>query len=273
LERVADGVGVVALRTPTLPPATHTNTYVVGDGRLTVVDPASPWEDEQATLLTALDDRARRGERVERIVLTHHHADHVGGAVALRAATGAPIVAHPVTRDLLAGQVDVDGTLGEGDVLDCGGRRLTWRFTPGHAPGHVVGVGDNGVVIAGDLVAGIGTILIDPDEGDLGLYLDSLERIRVGGARVLLPSHGPPLEPAGAVLSMYVAHRHGRTARIRDALVADGAQTPEDLVPAVYGDLPPLARWLAARQIRSHLAWMARHGVVVAEGGRWRATP
>src|SRR5699024_1360001 len=132
----------VAVRTPTLPPATHTNTWIVGEGELTVVDPASPWEDEQRRLEQALRARMARGERVQRILLTHHHADHLGGAVALQRALSTPddplpIAAHPETTRLIAGQIHVDIEL-EGELpLSCGGRTLWTRFTPGHAPGHL----------------------------------------------------------------------------------------------------------------------------------------
>jgi glyoxylase-like metal-dependent hydrolase (beta-lactamase superfamily II) len=190
-----DFVSVVPVRTPTLPPATHTNAWVLGRGDLTVFDPASPWDDEQARLAAALKGRIAQGERVERIVLTHHHDDHVGGAEALRKALGdVPVAAHPVTASLVAGRIRVDETIDDDAVLCCGGVELRALFTPGHAPGHLAFVeATTGVTVAGDLVAGIGTILIAPDDGDLGQYLDSLDRLRASGAKVLLPAHGPAL--------------------------------------------------------------------------------
>src|SRR5690348_13674934 len=113
------GIAVVPVRTPTLPPATHTNTWLVGDGEIAVFDPASPWEDEQRLLARALDARIAAGERVVALVLTHHHADHVGGAMALaahlEATTGArpPIVAHPINRDWTAIPIDEEWSDGE----------------------------------------------------------------------------------------------------------------------------------------------------------------
>src|SRR5690606_38154488 len=101
LAPVAPGVRVLAVRSPTLPPATHTNCYVAGTDRLTVFDPASPWPEEQARLAEALDAAGR----VERVVLTHHHPDHVSGTEALRrhlADLGhdVPVLAHPRTAAL-----------------------------------------------------------------------------------------------------------------------------------------------------------------------------
>lgn len=266
---VADGIDVLALRTPTLPPATHTNCYLVGRDALTVVDPASPWEDQRSRLLAAL---MADGREVERIVLTHHHHDHVQGAVALRDAlaehgASVPIAAHARTAELLADQIRVDHIVQAGGAVDCGGVALTAVFTPGHAPGHLAFLEPvSGAVIAGDMVAGVGTIVVDPVDGDLGQYLDSLQLLRDLSPSVLLPAHGDPLTQADAVLAFYVAHRHQRTEQIRQALDVRGVSRPVDLAPIVYPDLPPHVWPLAAIQITSHLIWMVRHGVAIDRG-------
>src|SRR5688572_17465966 len=101
MENVAPGVSVVHVRTPTLPPATHTNSWILGEGELTVVDPASPYDDEQARLFAELEREIARGRRVRRLFLTHHHHDHVSGATDLQERLRArghevPIAAHPV---------------------------------------------------------------------------------------------------------------------------------------------------------------------------------
>lgn len=271
------GLQTVPFRTPTLPPATHTNTWIVGDGDLTVIDPASPWEDEQERLLELLLERMDAGERVERLVLTHHHHDHVSGAVRLQAdlaehGVQAPILAHPVTAELLRDEVPVDGTLHGEATVTWGGRRLHLMHTPGHAAGHLVFHDlDAGWMIAGDMVAGIGTILLHPDEGDLQHYLDSLAAMKAAAPRVLLPSHGPDLTRPTALLDMYVAHRHMRTQQIGDALARHGDLTAAEIVPHVYAELETKYHRIAALQIRTHLAWMADHGLAEAvEEGRWR---
>lgn len=277
MDLVAPAIHVVPVRTPTLPPATHTNTWVIGEGELTVVDPASPWDDEQQRLLAALEARIAGGERVVRIVLTHHHADHVGGAVALRAQLGArgvavPIAAHAATIERLR-RMHIDETLAHGDELEAGGRRLVVRFTPGHAPGHVaLHDPDSGAVVAGDMVAGVGTILVEPEDGDLGEYLASLEQLRSLAPSVLLPAHGPALRHPDAVLSFYIAHRHQRTEQLRQALERAGRATPLELAASVYGDqVPRDVLPIAARQVVSHLRWMASHGLAraVDAEGRW----
>lgn len=269
-------IDVVPVRTPTLPPATHTNTWLLGSERLTVVDPASPWEDEQARLFHTLAARLDQGVVIERIVLTHHHHDHVSGAVDLQARLRAlgvevPIAAHGATAELVG--FGVQQQIADRQILDCGVLQLIAHHTPGHAPGHLVfHEPDSGAVIAGDLVAGVGTIAIDPREGSLGEYLDSLEHVRTLSPSALLPAHGPILEQAEAVLSFYVAHRNGRSQQIHEALGVCGLATPLQLVPRVYPELDEAHHLLGAAQILTHLRWLAQQGLAARdEADHWRA--
>lgn len=248
------GVAVVPVRTPTLPPATHTNAWVLGARQVTVVDPASPWSDEREALASALS-----GVEVAAILLTHHHPDHVGGVEDLRRRTGAPVLAHAATAARVP--FAVDKLLDEGDThhTDAG----DWRVlhTPGHASGHLCLLRD-GVLVAGDMVAGVGTIVLDPPEGDLALYLRSLARLRALEPRLLLPAHGPALEDGCGVLDLYIAHRHMRTEQVRHALIGRALAAAEDLVPSIYPDLHELMRPVAARQVLCHLRWLAGRGEV-----------
>src|SRR5687767_405109 len=111
---VGPGIRVLALRTPTLPPAAHTNVYLVGPeaGPVAVVDPGSPYPDQQAIL-----DDVLAKIPIELVLLTHHHGDHTGGAVALAARWGVPIAAHPATARRLAGRVPVTREIHDGDVI------------------------------------------------------------------------------------------------------------------------------------------------------------
>ncbi len=267
------GIGVLPVRTPTLPPATHTNSWMLGEGAFVVVDPASPWEDEQRALYERVRERIESGERVEGLFLTHHHHDHVSGAQDLRdrlAGDGVdvPVLAHPVTADLV--DIPVDRFFDEGDVVEVGGLRLDVLHTPGHAHGHLC-LHDraSGALVAGDMVAGVGTIAIDPDEGDLADYLHHLERLRLREPTALLPAHGPVLRQPDAVLSMYIAHRNGRTEQIRACLEAASA-TPLEVARQVYAELDPRYHPLAARQVLTHLHWLERHGHALADGDTWR---
>lgn len=269
-------IDVVPVRTPTLPPATHTNTWILGDAHLSIVDPASPWEDEQARLFADLSARVEAGATIERIVLTHHHHDHVSGAVDLQrrfAQRGCvlPIATHAATAALLS--FEIQETIVDRQVLRCDGLQLVAHHTPGHAPGHLVFHDpDSGAVVAGDLVAGIGTIAIDPREGDLQDYLDSLEHVRGLSPTALLPAHGPILEHPDTVLSFYVAHRNSRSQQILEALDPLGLATPMQLAPLVYPQLPEAHHPLAAAQILTHLHWLRNASLATEpEPGRWRA--
>lgn len=261
LTSVAPGIRVLALRTPTLPPAAHTNVYLVGPehGPVAVVDPGSPYPDQQAILDAVLDEIP-----LERVLLTHHHGDHVGGAAALAARRAVPIAAHARTAQRLSGRVAVGEILEDGDRVS----GATCVYTPGHADGHLVfEVGE--AAIAGDMVAGVGTILIDPDEGDMAHYLASLERMRARDERVLLPAHGPPILDAAGKLTEYLSHRRMREQRVLDAL-AGAPRTLAQLVEAVYSDTPRVLWGLAERSILSHLAKLVRDGSVrTLDGGLW----
>jgi endoribonuclease LACTB2 len=273
MEPIAHGLSLIAVRTPTLPPATHTNSWIVGEDELVVVDPASPYDDERARLFAELSAAMAEGRTVRALFLTHHHQDHVSGAVDLRdrlAAAGhdVPILAHPVTAELVKRSIRVDREIGDGELVH--DDVVAW-FTPGHAPGHLVlQHRRHGWVIAGDMVAGVGTIVIDPSEGDLQDYLDSLERVRSLGATALMPAHGPVLPHADEILSFYVAHRHQRSDQVRAALDAAGLATPLELAPRVYPELPSVMHGVAAVQILTHLKWLERHGQARERSdGRW----
>jgi glyoxylase-like metal-dependent hydrolase (beta-lactamase superfamily II) len=268
IETQAPGIRVLRLPTPTLPPATHINTWILGARRLTVVDPGSPWPREQATLERELRALARSGEQVERIWLTHHHIDHTGGVEALAAALGVPVAAHPATASRVPFAVD---ELLEAGPVSWGGHTWQLTHTPGHAPGHLVARDDaSGAMIAGDMVAGTGTILIEPGDGNLGDYLASLAHMRTLQPTVLHPAHGPDLHQADAVLAFYIAHRHQRSSQITSALDSHGASTPLEIARVVYAEFGPEVHAIGAVQVLAHLTWLAEHGEVTADGDRWR---
>src|SRR3954466_4009816 len=229
LRPVAPGIRVLALRTPTLPPAAHTNIYLVGPdaGPVAVIDPGSPYPDQQAIL-----DRVLASAPPSAVLLTHHHGDHVGGAAALAERWSVPIAAHPATARRLAGRVEVSHRLEDGDTA----YGVTAIFTPGHAEGHLCyAVGD--ATIAGDMGAGVGTILIEPSEGDMAVYLASLERLLARPPMMLLPAHGPEIPDSHGKLREYLAHRRLREQKTLAAL-GDAPRTLDELVAAVYSDTP-----------------------------------
>jgi len=255
------GVARVAVPSPTLPPATTTNAWLLGEDDLLVVDPAGVTAEDRAALDAALGQR-----RVRAVVLTHHHGDHTGGAAHLAQRWGALVWAHAETARRVS--VPVGRILQNGERIAHAGVDWEVLHTPGHAPGHVC-LWDTGrqVMVAGDMVAAEGTIVLDPPEGDLGLYLASLRAMRARGPRWLLPAHGPAIAEADGHLAMYIAHREARTAQIAAALAAHGPSAPEGLVPRVYGALPPLIARVAERQVLCHLLWLVSQGAALQGPG------
>jgi glyoxylase-like metal-dependent hydrolase (beta-lactamase superfamily II) len=261
--QIAPGIRVLALRTPTLPPAAHTNVYLVGPegGPLAVVDPGSPYAEQQARL-----DAVIAEESLGLVVLTHHHGDHAGGAAALAARWGAPVAAHANTARRLAGRVEVTRELADGDVV----HKMTCVYTPGHADGHLCfEVAGAGATIVGDMLAGIGWILIDPDEGDMAHYLASLERLLARPPATLLPAHGPAIVDGPKKLREYIAHRTQREDKVVAAL-AQEPRTLDDLTPEVYADTPRVLWPLAKRSLRAHLDKLVREGRALSGYAGWQ---
>jgi endoribonuclease LACTB2 len=274
---IAPGVASFAVRTPTLLPATHTNCYVIGDRELVLVDPASPYEDEQQALDRQLDDWAAQGRVVVSIWLTHHHGDHVGDARRLAERLGVPVAAHEATAELLGSHGRVDRILRDGDVLHLAGEpRCALRavFTPGHAPGHLCFLEEqSGALVAGDMVAGVGTILIEPGQGNMNDYLASLARMKALAPTLLLPAHGPVITSPAAKIDEYVTHRLWRERRVVDALKRLGAGTFAALVPVAYADVPPAIFPLAELSLIAHLVKLAEDGRAERTGDVWRLRP
>jgi len=274
VEKVAPRVERLSLRTPTLPPATETNTYFVEvDREFYVVEPAPSFDEEQAMLLEETARRIGAGFRLLGVVLTHHHGDHVGAATAMHRAFGAPTMAHRETSARLRERVEVHRELDDGDVLFDGEVELT--HTPGHARGHLC-LRDRARrwLIAGDMVASVGTIVIDPEDGgDMREYIAQLRRLADEGAGTVLPAHGAPIEDGAARLRHYVAHRLAREAKVRAAVArfeARGA-TEDEVVEHAYEDTPPAVWPIALRSARAHLEKLAAEGEISVEGDRWIA--
>lgn len=264
------------VRTPTKPPATHTNAYLIYTSRdVLVIDPGSPYDEEQRALAQCVDDLIAEARTVRAIVLTHVHPDHVAGVNALndhlKAKTGSRVrvAAHRLTAESLRHQFPVDRFIEDNEVIALNGEpsiNLRALFTPGHARGHVCFHDEaNGVLISGDNVVGFGSVLIDPADGNMIQYLDSLRRMRaLPNVTVMLPGHGPAVANPYDKIDEYIEHRLQREQLILAAVRA-GTSTPKQIVARAYTDVPPKAHAMAERAVLAHLEKLEAEGLVKQE--------
>jgi glyoxylase-like metal-dependent hydrolase (beta-lactamase superfamily II) len=279
---IARGVESFSARTPTLLPATHTNSYALGEREVVLVEPATPYDDERRAFLAWARAFPSQGRKLVAIALTHHHVDHVGGAEFFARELGLPLWAHAATAARLP-HLPIARRLDEGESFVLDGeipQRWTAMHTPGHAPGHLCfHEADQRVVVVGDMVASVGTILIEPTDGDMIAYLAQLERLASLGADIALPAHGDPIQGSAGgptpsdLFRFYIAHRLKREAKVASALAAAGPEgaTGEALVPVAYADTPPLVWPLARMSLEAHLIKLEREGRARRAGAGWAA--
>ncbi|HEX2091941.1 MAG TPA: MBL fold metallo-hydrolase [Longimicrobiaceae bacterium] len=259
---MTDPAGLRVLLAPNPSPMTldGTRTYLVGRARPVVIDPGPALDEHLGAILEALG-----GVRPEAILLTHSHADHSGAAPALAKRSGAPVL---MARGALRPRIPsaaVDRWIDEGDQVETDAGTLQAIATPGHAPEHLSFFwGQGRALFVGDHLMGEGdTTLVAPPEGDLAMYLESLERVRRVDAGVLYPAHGPPIRDPEAAVERYLEHRLARIDQVRGTLREGGAATPAALVRRVYGPgLHPGLASAAEGSLRAILAYLERRGEV-----------
>jgi len=246
-----------------------TNTYVLGhEDQVVVIDPGP---DDPGHLDAVADLVAARGTAAM-VLITHHHVDHSEAGAALARRLDAPLAAlpHPLAPPL-------DREL-EAETLAFGAVHLRVIPTPGHCRDHAcLAWLEPAAVFAGDLVAGEGFIVIDPPEGDMTDYLDSLRLVgrpdlfgEGAPASVLLPGHGPAIHQPARFLGGYIEHRLAREAGVLAALASDRAQTLQDLLPVAYADTPAVMHPVAARSLQAHLDKLVRDGAAAASAEGYR---
>lgn len=271
------GVRKLTLFTETLPPADHTNAYLVGGEALYLVDPGATRADEHARLFEALDEALATGARLEAVLLTHHHPDHASAAPVVAARYRVPVWAHAETAAELAGKIAIARLLADGDRLPLGTSpdgRGDWMLevlhTPGHARGHLTFRESRyGAILAGDMISTASTVVIEPPGGHMTTYLTSLARLRALPKATLYPAHGPAQRDSHAVLDRYLSHRAMRERKIVAALAGE-PRSLDEILSRAYDDVGPEVAALARLSLRAGLIKLCEDRVAVEVGERFR---
>jgi glyoxylase-like metal-dependent hydrolase (beta-lactamase superfamily II)/8-oxo-dGTP pyrophosphatase MutT (NUDIX family) len=237
-----------------------TNTYLVGEGDLAVIDPGPAIDSHVQRIIEEAKGRLRW------ILCTHTHMDHSPAAAALKAATGAEILGRPAP----AGQdatFKPDFVLEHGQRIDIGdtsgGATLRAIHTPGHASNHLCYLlEETRMLFTGDHVMQGSTVVINPPDGDMRAYLASLEALLAEDVAIIAPGHGFLIGAPHKEMRRLIAHRLARESKVRAVLGAHGPATLEAILPRVYDDVPErMHRW-AARSLTAHLDKLVAEGAV-----------
>ncbi|HEX8261524.1 MAG TPA: MBL fold metallo-hydrolase [Allosphingosinicella sp.] len=273
VERLGPRVRRVLAPNPSPFTYTGTQTYLVGEDEVAVIDPGPDLPDHIDALVAAVD-----GRRVAAILCTHTHRDHSPASRPLQAATGAPIVGcAPLSFDDAGPRADEafdsayrpDRVLADGDRVAADGWTLEAVATPGHTSNHLcLALPEEAALFTGDHVMGWSTTVVAPPDGDMADYMASLDRLLARGDRVYYPAHGPAVEDPHAHVRRLVDHR-----RMRERQILDHVERGEGRIPAmvadIYAEIDPRLFPAAGRSVLAHLLDLERRKLVRAEGDSW----
>ncbi len=246
-----------------------TNTYVIGDTELAVIDPGPAIPSHVEAILACV------GERLRYVVCTHTHPDHSPGAAVLAAKTGATLVGRVTADDRHQDLTFQPEAQVEDDARIAGdGWTLRAIRTPGHVDNHVCYLlEEEGVVFAGDHIMNGSTVVIVPPGGSMAHYIASLKRLLEYDVRTVAPGHGDLIPDCRAEVEKLVRHRLMREAKVVRALVLE-PQSLDTLVVSVYDDVDPAMHEWAKLSLLAHLIKLESEGRSVrssVEGEeRWR---
>lgn len=268
--QVAPGVVRVVANNPGPFTFKGTNTYIVGETDLAVIDPGPEDATHFNAIMTAIDGRV-----VSHILITHTHRDHIDGLEALAAATGAKICGFgrrgmPMDERILSPSgrtyIDVDFApdirMGQGDTVSGPGWTLRAIHTPGHALDHLCfALEGTGVLFSGDHVMGWNTTVVAPPEGNMGDYMSSLELLLARDDTVYFPGHGGRIENPKRTCKAYLIHRRMREQSILEAIRRGGASI-DSIVMQIYEHLDPKLITAAKMSVQAHVENLISRGAV-----------
>lgn len=272
---VADGVQRITVNNPSAFTFYGTNSYIVGDKSVAVIDPGPEDEAHFQALMTALE-----GREVTHIFVSHTHRDHSPLAARLAQATGALTVAegpHRAARPLHEGERNPfaessdtnfvpDIVLGDNQSLSGDGWTLTALHTPGHTANHsAFALGDTGIVFSADHVMAWATTIVAPPDGSMSGYMASLAKLLKRDDRLFLPGHGGPVTDPTAFMRGLRAHRRMREKAVLSRIKA-GDRTIPDMVKIIYRSTDPRLHGAAALSVLAHIEDLIEKGEVQTNG-------
>lgn len=270
-ERVTLAAGITRITAPNPGVMTGpgTNSYIVGERSLVLIDPGPAIESHVQALREAV------GDRLEWILCTHTHLDHSPAAHAVKAATGAKIAGLSCAQD---GRQDADfapdRVLGDGDAVAVDGYTLRAVHTPGHASNHLCYLlEERKLLFTGDHVMQGSTVVISPPNGSMKAYLQSLEKLLALDVAALAPGHGHVVDTPHDEVKRLIAHRLKREQKVADALARKHPATLDELVPLAYDDVNERLYPVAKRSLHAHLIKLAEDGRASENAERWSPVP
>ena len=273
LEQLEPGIARVLAHNPSAFTYFGTQTYVIGDDEVAVVDPGPDLPEH----LDALE-RAIAGRPVAAIMCTHTHRDHSPAARPLAERTGASIVGcAPLALETVGPRADAsfDGDYAPAEVLVddqailVGGEPVTAVATPGHTSNHLC-FSYRGALFSGDHVMGWSTTVVVPPDGDMAAYMQSLDKLRKRDDRIYYPAHGPAVTNPQQYARHLLGHRMQREKQILK-LIGDQARDVPDIVASAYPGLDPRLTVAAGGSVLAHLIDLERRGLVARREDAWTA--
>jgi glyoxylase-like metal-dependent hydrolase (beta-lactamase superfamily II) len=260
------------MRTRPLPPATHTNAYLVGESEMALIDPGGEEPGDLLALFRLIETLAADGRCLKMVLATHHHPDHIGAVEHVRSRYGVPVGAHPAAGEA----VRADFTLRDGDLVPlASGAAGAWDLRAIHTPGHTRGhlcfhhARTRSLFTGDHIPGGKGTVIIDPPEGDMGAYMASLERLLELPIETIFPGHGSPQGAVAQRIRWLIEHRRERGAKVLAALAPE-PRTLGELVELAYADTKRELWSYAERSLLAHLLELESRGMASRVGERWR---